>query len=67
MTDQQLWQLAESVMTPNQYQAFWLHHHESISVRKIAKGLGISRSAVRDRIESGTLRLQSASETRKVA
>lgn len=55
-----MWLLAESVMTENQWLAFWLQHHEGFSQRQIGRALGISRQAVRDRVEGGTDRLRLA-------
>lgn len=67
MNERELWETAERVMTPAQYLAFWLHHHEGFSQRGIAQALGVSRQAVRDRIQGGTERLKAAVEEREAA
>lgn len=58
--EKRMWQLAHKVMTDRQYEVALLHYRDGFSHRDIAKMLGISRQAVRDRIESGIRRLEAA-------
>ncbi len=67
VSEQEAWELAEQVMSPNQYLAFWLHHHEGFSQRQIATMHGISRSTVQSRIEGGRLRLLRAVQLKEAA
>jgi DNA-directed RNA polymerase specialized sigma24 family protein len=62
MTDpeKQMWQLAHKVMTDRQYEVVLLHYRDGFSHRAIARMLGISRQAVRERIDKGIGRLSAA-------
>jgi DNA-directed RNA polymerase specialized sigma24 family protein len=62
-----MWQLAHKVMTDRQYEAFYLHVRRDLTPAQIAYELGISREAVRDRLEKGKRRLQAALHERKAA
>lgn len=59
-TEQQAWQLAKTVMTPDQHLAFWLRHHEDFTIIQISRMLGVSRQAVDARLEGGRRRLEKA-------
>lgn len=67
MTEVELWELAEKVMTDVQFTAFWLHHHEGFSQRQIAAMHGVSRSTVQSRLEGGRVRLVAAVKLQEAA
>jgi RNA polymerase sigma factor (sigma-70 family) len=60
VTEEQLWEIAEQVMTPAQFNVFVSHHRDGLSQRTIAKDLGVSRSTVQSRLEGGRRRLLEA-------
>jgi DNA-directed RNA polymerase specialized sigma24 family protein len=67
VTEKQLWQLAEQVMTDAQHRVFWLHHHEGFSQRQIARMEGCARSSVQSRLEGGRQRLLEAVKQQEAA
>lgn len=62
MTEAQLWQLAEQVMTKDQHLTCWLRWNAEFSSAQIGQMLGITRQAVDARIRDGRERLRSAIE-----
>lgn len=59
MNDRELLQLAATVCTPNELDAFTLHHR-GLSERTIAVHLNLSRSAVRSRLENARRKISQA-------
>ncbi len=57
MNEQQLWDLAEQVLTPLQLRVFKMHHRDGFSQRQIAACDGVSRSTVQSRLEAARTRL----------
>ena len=57
MTDPQILQLAASVLTPEQYQA-WELWERGLGYKNIGTKLGISTSSARDRIHRAIARLE---------
>jgi DNA-directed RNA polymerase specialized sigma24 family protein len=60
MSEEALWNLAEQVMTAEQWLAFWLRFREDFTVADISRMLRISRQAVDARLDGARRRLEKA-------
>lgn len=61
-TEQQIWTIAQAVCTPNELQALDHRYRRNLSHRHAALTLGISVSALRDRLTNAHRKIQNELE-----
>lgn len=67
MTEQEVWALAEAVMSKDEHLTCWLRWNGEFSSEDIGRMLGLTRQGVDARLKSGREKLRQAVESKEEA